>query len=424
MTPNYPIMPLDFWRQEIGYNPWHFWGLADASIVPVTSKCNDVVKEYGWQDTDEAGRADIRSAILQAEKILFDNLAYWPAPVYSQTILPWPRYIDVRLQRIGRRDARGGWIPVILPEGQIQNIGVEALTLIAAGAALVYTDEDSDGLAETFTIIQATTVTDPTQIALYFGLADRLDEDDALSARWRIEPINVSISGGNAIIKGKRWLVVKPVLYEGKSHYPIDPTVAANFITSADVYRRHTNQNGLVSTVDSQSALIWETKPCWWGCSPSSIPSGSDPASEGWVTGRAGIRSKEDGIVIPAEAVYDAATGLWSHPYTCFEVCSEPDRVLIRYLAGMELDSHGWMQRSFRTLVSRLTCAEMTRRICACDVANREWSNWQFDVSRVNAPEVYQMNIDTLNNPLGTRRGHIYAWQQIKSLARVTGMIA
>ena len=68
--------------------------------------------------------------------------------------------------------------------------------------------------------------------------------------------------------------------------------------------------------------------------------------------------------------------------------------------------------------------AEMTRRICACDAANREWSNWQFDVSRINGPEVYQINLDVLNNPLGTRRGHIYAWQQIKGLARTTGMLA
>ena len=82
------------------------------------------------------------------------------------------------------------------------------------------------------------------------------------------------------------------------------------------------------------------------------------------------------------------------------------------------------MQKTFRMLVARLACAEMTRRICACDQANREWSNWQFDISRLNSPETYQMKTDDLNNPLGTRRGHIYAWQQFKSLARVIGTLA
>lgn len=418
-----PLMPLDFWRQEIGYSPWHFWGLADTNIVPVTSACNDVVREYSWQSTDQAGRNDIRQMIQQAEQILFDNLSWWPAPAYSFEIHPWPRYNNLRLMRMGRSDAQGRWIPIQLNEGFIQACGVEALTVIQAAAALVYTDEDGDGLSETFTITVATALTDPKEIAIYFVIGDRLDEDQALSDRWRIEPVNIQIIGGNAIIKGKRWLCVKPELYEDKDHYPIDPTVAGNFITTADVYRRYTDMTGTVSSTNSQSALIWESRPCLWGCS-SSIPSSTDPSSEGWVAGRAGIRDSDIGIVIPAEAVYDASTGLWSHPSACITACSEPDRVLIRYLAGKQLDANGHMYKPMRTLVSRLACAEMTRRICACDSANREWSNWQFDVSRINAPEVYQMNIDVLNNPLGTRRGHIYAWQQIKGLARVTGMLS
>jgi hypothetical protein len=422
---NTPVMPLDFWRQEIGYSPWHFWGLADTgvnAIAPVTSRCNDIVYEHSWQGTDEAGRADIRAAMMTAEKILFDNLNYWPAPVYSEDTLPWPRFIDKRLYRTAMRDAMGGWIPVRLNEGYIQNTGIETLVNIGAGSALVYTDEDGDGLADTFTVTLAVTVTEPDEIALYFTAADRLDDDDEIQARWRIEPVHVQIAAGVATIKGKRWLVVKPVLYEKKENYPIDPTVAANFITTCDVYRRYTYRDGQVSYTNSQAALIYETKPCSWCC--STVTNSTDPTSEGWVAARAGIRDSYNGIVVPAEATYNATTGAWSHSCHCLNGCGEPDRVLVRYLAGVGLDAHGWMQKSMRTLVSRLAAAEMTRRICACDQANREWSNWQFDVSRVNAPEVYQINLDILSNPLGTRRGHIYAWQQIKSLARVVGMLA
>lgn len=422
MTPNSTIMPLDFWRQEIGYNPWHFWGLADQTIVPVTSKCNDIVHEYAWQGTDEAGRADIRSAIMTAEKMLFDNLSFWPAPVYTEDTLPWPKYVDRRLYRNSRRDAMGGWIPITLNEGYVQNTGIEALSLIQAGAAVVFSDADADGLNDTFTITQITSVTDPDEIAIYFTTADRLPDDSEISARWRIEPVHVTISAGTATIKGKAWLVVKPIKYESKANYPIDPTVAANFITTCDIYRRYTYRDGQVSTTNSQAALIWETKPC--NCCGSSVPNSTDPASEGWIAARSGIRDAYTGIVVPAEAVYNATTGTWSHPCSCFNTCGEPDRVLVRYLAGVGLDQHGWMQKNMRTLVSRLTCAEMTHRICACDVANREWNNWAFDVSRVEGPETYQANLDILSNPLGTRRGHIFAWQQIKSLARVVGMLA
>lgn len=422
MTPNTPIMPLEFWRQEIGYHPWHFWGLADANIVPVTSKCNDVVREYGWQENDQAGRADIRASIMTAEQILFDNLEYWPAPVYSEDTRPWPRYHDQRLYRSARMDVRGGWVPVRLNEGYIQNIGVETNTAITLAVAITPSDEDGDGLQDTNTLTVVTSITDPKQIAVYVPLAERLDDDDELSARWRIEPIHVTFAAGTATIKFKRWLGVKPTVYEDKTHYPIDPTVAANFLTTADVYWHYTNQAGQNAVTNSQSALIWESKPCCWGC--DTVANSTDPASEGWVAGRAGIRDALNGIVVPAEAVYDAVSATWSHPCTCLDTCGEPDRVLVRYLAGLPLDTHGWMDKKMRTLVSRLTCAEMTRRICACDIANREWSNWSFDVSRINTPETYQASLDVLNNPLGTRRGHIFAWQQIKSLARVVGMLA
>lgn len=422
MTPNTPIMPIEFWRAEMGYNPWHFWGIQHATVAPVNSKCNDVLHEYSWQGADEVGRSEIRKTIMAAEKILFDNLSYWPGPVYSEDTLPWPKYVDRRLYRTARRDAMGGWVPVTLNEGYIQAMGVEELTLVQAGAAVVYSDADGDGVADTFTVTVPTTVTNPAEIAVYFVLADRVDDDSGLSARWRIEPVHVVISGGNAVIKGKRWLAVIPKLYESKANYPFDAAITTPFITTCDVYRRHTNANGLVSTSDSQSALIWESRPC--DCCGSGIPSSTDPAAEGWVAGRAGIRMKFEGVVVPAEAVYDATTGTWSHPCTCFGSCGEPDRVLVRYLAGLDLDQYGWVQKTMRTMVSRLAAAEMTARICACDVANKEWSNWAFDVARVTGPEQYQANLDVLNNPLGTRRGHIFAWQQIKSLARSVGMLA
>jgi hypothetical protein len=319
-------------------------------------------------------------------------------------------------------DAHGGWIPVLLNEGMIQNIGVEAFTLIQAAAPVVYADNDGDGLFEDWTVTVVSSV-DTSEIALYFVMGDRLTEDAGFSGRWRIEPVTVIQSGANTIISGKRWLVVRPELYENKSNYPIDPTANTNFVTTLDVYRRYTKTDGVDSRVDSQSAIIWESKPCFWGCN-NSIPNSGDPYSEGWVAGRAGIRDASSGIVVPAEAVYNASSGSWNHPSLCLSSCGEPDRVMIRYLAGFPKETHGWMDPFMTKLVARLSAAEMTRKICACDQANREWSHWQQDVSRVEGPETYQINFDGLSNPIGTRRGQLFAWSQFKSLARVVGMLA
>ncbi len=65
------LLPLDIWRAEIGWNPWLFWGLADNSIVLDNSKCSGLVREYSWQGSDAAGRADLRLAIERAEEQRF-----------------------------------------------------------------------------------------------------------------------------------------------------------------------------------------------------------------------------------------------------------------------------------------------------------------------------------------------------------------
>jgi hypothetical protein len=415
------LLPLDSWRDVISYTPWHFWGISSPTHFPITSSCNTLVYKYGWQGTDQAGREDIKSAIENAEKIVFDNMDYWPAPKYRVDTLPWPRYNDNRLSRLTRRDSHGNWIPVQLREGYIQNVGVETFELLENSAAVSYTDHDGDGVKEDFTVSFFSSV-DPSEIIMCFTDGDQIGGTEEIAGEYQIQPVNVLASGGGAItIYGKRWLCVKPHLYEEKENYPIDPTDDTKFITTCDVYRRYVKRDGLVSTIDSQAALIWESHPCGW-C--DSTNNSSDPSSEGWVTARAGIRDSINGIVTPAEAVYNAIAGTWSHPGECFTACSEPDKVLVRYLAGMDLDNKYHMQKQMKIIVARLAAAEMTRRICACDNANREWSNWQFDVSRVNAPEAYQINLDVLSNPIGTRRGHIYAWQQFKSLARIIGTLA
>jgi hypothetical protein len=419
---NTPILPLDLWREILGFHPWHFWGIYDATNFPITSACNTIVYEYGWQGADQAGRMDIRQAIITAEQILCDQLGYWPAPVYTESMHPWPRYNNQSQYRLSRVDVRGGWIPVQVDTGHVQVCGVEGLTLIQAGAVITYMDYAFDGTFDTAVITVPTTVTDPSEIAVYFTAADRIQTDNALSDRWRIEPAIVTISAGTATIKIRRWLCVYPNLYEVKANYPFNAIDPAKFILKVDVYRRYTNMIGVDSNTDSQSAIIWESRPCNCGCG-SSILNSTDPASEGWVAGRAGVRDSYNGYVTPAEATYDAVNLQWVHPCNCLDTCGEPDKVLIRYLAGLPLDSHGWMQNWMRTTVARLATAEMTRRICACDNANREFSNWQLDVSRTNSVETYSVSPELLSNPLGTRRGHLYAWQQIKNLARVTGVL-
>jgi len=251
-------------------NPWLFWGLADGTIVVDNSKCSGLVREYSWQGTDAAGRDDLRRAIERAEEELSNYLQYRVAPQYVETLpLEWPRFSDVSMVRYRDLDATGRRVAMIAPEFYINAMGVEQLTPVGTatvgGGTLVYSSVfGPPALNDTFTITLPTTVTDPSEIAVYFSVGDRFD-DTAVGDRWRIEPVQVSIAGGNVTIVGRRWLVVRPILYQAPTLNALNPTNAANFVTSLDVYQRTTNGNGLTVN-DCQATLQFESSDCGgWG---------------------------------------------------------------------------------------------------------------------------------------------------------------
>lgn len=429
------LLALDDFRRIHGLAPFHFFGLLNTTYNPVTSSCNDITKEYAYQSTDAIGRSEIREAIETAEKRLRDYLGYSIAPAYFDETIQWPSYYDHSRRRLGTWQPNGNFIGAKLPwgSGYVQAVGTESLTLIGAASLangkLVITDADGDNLSDTFTITIATTETDAEKIAVYFGSTDRLD-GEAVGERWRIKPVKVIISGGNAVIKGRYWLLVKPILYEGVSTQPLDPATAANFVSSVDVYIRTTDPDG--ETVDNaQATLIWETQPCsgWWCCGSSDgtlsytpTDSSLDPAAQGMAIARVGIRDARNGVVSIGEALRDATSGIWAS--VAWAAGQEPDRARVRYLAGYPLDDGNVAQR-WQIIVARLAAAEMAQKVSACDVANKSLAHWSFDLSRTggNNDERFAISAQDLDNPLGQRRGHVWAWKEVKNLRITPGLI-
>ena len=197
------LVSVEQFRQIMQLHPFHSWTLADSVLTPVGTHCNDLIHEYAWQGVDMAGRADIRNALEVAENKLREYLGYSIAPHFVTETQLMPRFHDRRLHRVGYQDASGRWLDVQLNEKKIITLGIETRTLIGsittAGFGLVYTDDDGDGLLDTFTATIATTVTDPSQLALYFAATDRLDAA-SVGERWRITPVSVNITGGVAVI--------------------------------------------------------------------------------------------------------------------------------------------------------------------------------------------------------------------------------
>lgn len=417
-------LPLDNWRHLMGLPPWYFWGFGQSvgpgAIVPLSRDGDCISKpvlEYDWQGNDAAGRSTIRQAIREAEQLLTDYLKYRPAPAYAQATVDWPRHYETPLMRSRNFDATGRRIGVFAPEGYVQALGIEQLTLVGTatvgGGTLLYSALFHPTLEDTFTITLPTTVTDPSEIVVFFAAADRFDGMDFSSAageRWIVAPVQVSISGGNVTIVGRKWLLARPILYENPVPAPLDPTTAGNFVTSLEVYQRTTNMAG-TSTTTSQATLIYESRDCadcWGPCWCAGGPSSTDPAATGLVIARAGIRDSTLGLVTPGAAAYDTSSGTWSSNW-CRNFC-DPDRVTLRYLAGYPLEN-GQMAALFRPMVAWLAAAQLKRRIAACREYNEKLHDLQQDLTLASTEtERYAYPPEWLTNPFGVRRGHVQAW--------------
>lgn len=421
------LLPIETWRNIMGYHPYHFFQLAN-SVIPLDG-CDDLVRSYPWMSTDAASRQDVRNAIESAESILTRYLNYSPAPRYAEQTYPWPQLADGGV-RWGAAGSDWRWLTVQADEGYVQAVGTEQLTLIGT-PVLTYSDPDGDGLFDTWTLTIATAITDASQIAVYYAAADRLNGAAAGDA-WRIQPVTITIAAGVATVRGRSWQVVKPILYEGFASDKIDPAptpITTTFVATLDVYQRTTATNG-TTIATSQGVITWETRPShgWWcccGCVNATAYGGSpyDPAAVAQSVARVGIRDKRHGLLTPAEAAYDSTTGIWSA--LDWAVCQQPDRVTLRYLAGFPLAADGIMAEPYRTVVARLAAAELGRTMCGCDYANRELYRWQFDISQTaRGDELFGISQENLNNPLGTRRGHVQAWKFIMDQQQLTGILA
>lgn len=415
------ILPLDQFRSAFSYNPFHFWQLANSTIAPLVD-CPTLVYEQAYQsgDQDSAGRADLRYAIELAEGKIRDWLGYSLVPHYSTLTLNYPRYYDVTLNKMDYSGSDGRWIAARLPEGKIIAVGAESLaslgTVQTSDGSLAFSDRDSDGLLDTFTATFNTAITDPAQLELYFIVSDRLDNEPA-SERWRIAPVYCSISGGVATFTGRYWLLVKPVLYQSVRQAPLDPATASNFVDTLQVYQHRADPTG--TTPDTaQAELIWETRPwpAWATCFDcSSQPFNStDPAAQAFAVARVGLRDARLGIVSIGEAIWDATTGQFRS--VSMSNSRPPDRIVLRYFAGEPLDVTGKVPANYASILSRFAAAEADKRICACAPANKQIYNQQIDraFNADSRVDKFQMSMDDLNNPFGTREGQVAAWRWVK----------
>jgi hypothetical protein len=184
----------------------------------------------------------ILRGILQAYSLGTDFIRTFHRPDYAVEHVVLNPYERLRRQLVQTR------------YHHVQAIGQRATTVIESSATVVYSDEDGDGVDETATITVPTTVTDVTEIQTFFRVAD--GAPGAADRRYEIEPLTVTLSGGNAIITGARALFVKPSIWKvpylapnwnSSSKNYGSTMVVGNFVTEVDVYRVYPDATNAVA---------------------------------------------------------------------------------------------------------------------------------------------------------------------------------
>lgn len=395
------LLPIYTFARVLGLHPLHVMGV-DANIGSAASRvCIHPIQQYSWQDADGVSRDELGWYISEAEQEIADYLGYWPSPTWTAD-----ERVEIE-QRPGAwytslQDIRGDALAVKTEHGYVLSGGRVQKTLVAAAAAVVYTDTDSDGYAETATIAGvATSVTDPAEICLYYP---GLSGDD----EWEIRPITVTIAAGVATIVCRREQLVKKAILES-----LDPsggisgTDAGNFLTTVDVYRKYNDPS-------VQVQLVWRGTPGWCSCAgDTSCEQCGLTIQNGCMT----VKDKKLGLVAVQTGDWNAGTQTFS--YASPSVCGRrPDYLRLWYRSGYQdlTQPASAMARMWQIAVAKLAISKLDRLICSCKAVSDVQSHWSTDLRKGRATRgessTYKVTPYELENcPFGTTVAGLDVWR-------------
>lgn len=395
------------WAQIMGIHPLHFAGVYVTNLVEPTG-CVQPWLQHIWQDADRVGREDVAEAIAQAETdierlLKFRLLPSWEIDEWRPTTRPY----HTELFNLYATDIRGYRDAVRADWGHFVSGGTEKKDLIPRSSAIAWSDPDGDVLYEELgTVTVATTVTDPCEIAVYYPGKNGADE-------WEIRPINVSIAAGVATITFRREQAVLEALMESFAAEGVDGdnTKDANFLAAVDVYR-HWNDP------QTQVTLSWEpTGAC--SCGSTICPACAHTVQSGCLHSHGDPRLS---ILAYTPADWDAADE--SFCSTAMAVGRAPDVVRLYYYAGLRAKGLTCptlqMDRGWERIVAYYAASLLERQVCDCPNVHAGVDRWRQDLAfSGGADELasYNLTEEDLGNPLGTRRGAIFAWKRIKQEA-------
>lgn len=370
-------------------HPILFNSLNGEGLMMYGQDTRPVQWQRNWQAHDMLGRSAIANAVYQAERNFIRELT-WPI---TPTMFVNEKCFDVRLWEephfltsISRQESFGstnaGRCLLALRWGQIIAGGIEVTTTVSSSASLTCSEPNRLSINETWTVTVPTTATNPDEIHVYYAAADRLTSD---VASWEIRPLDITISGGNAVIVGKRWQVVDPALQEvvsPEAYQGIEYSDDSNFVTAVEVRRIR------LDTTQPHVTFYWRDGTTQTGF----------------------IEVEGNYHVVPYVGTYNTTTGVWDKlPFTYSR--NEDLRYLtVTYQAGLPL-VNGRVEQEVAQLIAQFATGFMSENMGNVIPTETQFNYWREDMAR-NA-QILPYNADEFRNPLGAWRGAMEAWRYI-----------
>ncbi len=414
------LLPLDTWAKIMQINPAHFNGATLGTVMPDNGGCPNGWAQYSWMAQGRTSREELAQAIHEAEWEIARVIGYPVSPTWiTNEPHPYPKIFMPDAIGYGGKNVAGQHKCIKAKWGKIGSGGRRALTIVKLAAAVTLTDADGDGVNETATVFWPTTLTDACAIKVYFaGHSGELE--------WEVRPARTKvISAGVFTATFWVWQLIETTLWEAlpteADFASVDASIGTNVVNTVDIYYEYND------TTAVQSMFYWEGEPstnfyCSCG-SPTCVHCGHT-TQDGCLT----VRNVDAGLVVPAPATYDEVDGAWES--TSWTVCHDPDLVNIWYYAGEQSDAYlagtscEPMPFYLQQAVAWLATARLERPLCDCanvvalfDDLRRDFADTARDITGHN------LTLGLLDNPFGTRKGEVKAWQRISALTEqiITG---
>ena len=405
---------LETFREQISYHPYLFWQIRGENSPSIPTDCNAIVFQEEWHRS-AFSRSTVERALKSALNKFKNHLGYRVVPEYVEKEIAFPRPSNQTRHYLSNYDASGRFFNIDLQEGYVRKLGKLACLQVSS-PTVAYSDLDSDSIAETATFsfnIAETISLD--EISFYVPNSARNDGSTGAVEKWKIPHSleNLARTGVQVKVTLPIWILVNYSNYHVMSPVEIGTaTLSSVRLSSVDVYREYIDETGQTLD-DCQVVLKWRNHPGIY-CSDSSDPAGGYES-----IGRAKIVDARSGIIQVGEAVYNSTTETWSS--VDWSKKTQPDSVLVRYQAGSgvtEKDHAFPHSGDWLDALTMLTIAELHGHNCPCFGYNRMLDEYYVDLARIegNAQNLYRISDVDLSNPIGTRRGHLLAWNQIKKL--------